>query len=88
MSKIKKECSLWYSLDEGAYTVGDLREFVEALNNLGVPDDYELSDCTVAFFYSGDTDLILDGESSPSKERYDILLNMDFNDKDEVETGC
>lgn len=83
MSKIVKEASIWYILDGRHNTVGDLREFVKEMDSLLVPDEYTLEDCTITFHYSGEIELIMDGECAPYVEKYDILVNMDFNKKDE-----
>ena len=83
MSKVKKEASIWYILDGRGNTAGDLREFVKDLDVLGVPDSYPLEDCIVTFHYGGEFELILDGEFAPYKDKYDVLIPMDFNKENE-----
>jgi hypothetical protein len=80
MSGLRKECALWYILDGKSHTAGDLREFVEALNKLEVPDEYVLTDCIVSFVFEGKPELIIDGESAPYKDRYDIILPVKFDE--------
>lgn len=83
MSKVNKEANVWYILDGRGNTVGDLREFVNHLDVLGVPDSYALEDCIVAFRYGGEFELILDGEFAPYENKYDVLIPMKFNKENE-----
>jgi hypothetical protein len=82
MGKFVKDCSLWFILEGGKNTVGDLRNFVSELNKIKVPDDYELMDCVVTFCYQGEPELILDGESMPYDEKYNILLELSYDKKE------
>lgn len=81
MAKHTKDASIWYILDGRNNTVGDLREFIEEINLLGVPDNYKLEDCIVTFHYQGDVELIIDGEYAPYVDKYDILVKLDFNNE-------
>lgn len=83
MSKVNKEANIWYILDGRGNTAGDLREFVKDLDDLGVPDAYPLEDCTIAFHYGGEFEFILDAEYAPYQNKYDVLIPMNFDKKDE-----
>lgn len=83
MSKVKKECNIWYTLDGEIVTVGDLRELVEELNAIKVPDNYLLTTCNVEFYFAGNPELILDGDSMPNEDRYNLLVEMKYDKEKE-----
>jgi hypothetical protein len=81
MAKVTKDASFWIVLNGPNPTVGDLRELMLELDALRVPDHSPLEDCIVSFNYHGDVEYILDAESSPMSDKYDILLPLVFKDE-------
>lgn len=88
MSDFIKQSSLYVYLGSNS-TVKDLREFVQYLDLLKIPDHHLLEECNLGYYYSTEPELIINGDKSyGGNDVYDILVPLTFDDNDEIETGC
>ena len=75
-TKIKVYGNVVISTPQDKFTVGDVRDFLKVLDNLGVKDDVELLDGYLTYEYQTTlVDVILCGEHKVGEEVYDFLIN-------------
>jgi hypothetical protein len=78
MSKLIKQANIVLELDDKNVTFRDLKDFVENLEFMGVPDDEVLDICSIYYCYTNEFEYIVDGDSVPGNPRNDILVELKF----------